>query len=121
MELNKTYYDGLKAKVEVRRARYAGNHTAYVWALHDSGGELMAAGTEYTLKNAFESARMAVTGVRLWSVFARGALIPSNDGRRWFTYVNTEHGATNFEVPARQSENNLAKLTETIRKGKVKV
>lgn len=120
METNKTYYDGLKAKVEVRPARNKKNQTAYVWELRDSGGELMAAGTEYQLKHAIEAARMAVTGARLWSVFARGALIPSNDGRRWFTFVSTEHGATHFDVPSRESQNNLAKLTKAIRKGKVK-
>lgn len=119
METNKTYYDGLRAKVIVV-PRPEGKRPRFDWEIRDSGGDLMAGGEEFRLEHAVTVAREAVNAIRTWSIFSRGAVIPSNDGRRWLTFVNTEHGAVNFDVPSRDSQRNLAKLTKAVKKGKVK-
>ena len=68
METNKTYYDGLKAKITVH-PRPEDQGPQFNWEIRDSADQLMAAGEEYRFHHALSVAREAVGALRTWSVF----------------------------------------------------
>jgi hypothetical protein len=90
MTTNRTYYDDIKAKLKK-------THYGWQWTIRDSQGSRMAQGEEFTLKTAYGQAALAVSSIRLWSTYARGTITPSTDGRRWFTFENTE-GSRNLLI-----------------------
>lgn len=108
---NRTHYDELRAHVYKK-------HDGWHWEIRDYTGQRMAAGFEFKLKVAYQEAALVVRAIRLWSSCSRGTLTPSNDGRRWFTFENTEsYNRYPALVPTRKQ---IDKLTKTKKKGKVK-
>lgn len=108
---DRTYYDNVRARISKVGKQWR-------WVIEDTKGQRMAAGEEYSLKVAYQEAAIFTAAVRLWATCSRGTITPSNDGRRWFTFENTEGNRDYDTIPTRKDLKLARKLTKKLEKGK---